>query len=60
MSEFRTCPSCGYRKGFHIYFKPVKDAHHLAFICPECGQSFDFGLTIKGLRSKSLRGPVFE
>jgi len=58
--EFRSCPSCGYRRGFHIFFKPVKDVHHLGLICPQCGQSYDFGLALKGLRSKAQRGSQFE
>jgi DNA-directed RNA polymerase subunit M/transcription elongation factor TFIIS len=60
MSEFRTCTSCGYRRGFHIYFKPFKDEHRLALICPECGQSYDFGLMIKGLRQRPHRGATFD
>ena len=45
--EFRICPECGYRDGFHTMLKKEvsKGADHVKwlFICPSCHRIFDVG-----------------
>jgi len=41
--EFKVCPSCGYKDGFHSMFR--KDGKWL-FICPSCHMVFDIGFTV--------------
>lgn len=43
--EFRSCPTCGYRDGFHSMFKREEGAIKWLFICPSCHDVFDIGLT---------------
>ena len=44
--EFRICPVCGYKDGFHSMLK--KDGKKLKwlFICPACHKTFDIGYRI--------------
>ena len=43
-SEFRICPKCNYKRGFHVYFKEISEGKmKIGLICPSCGQSFDIG-----------------
>lgn len=43
-SEFRICPKCNYKRGFHVYFKEISEVKmKIGLICPSCGQSFDIG-----------------
>jgi hypothetical protein len=43
-SYFRKCINCGYQRGFHVFFKEIKDGKaKLGLICPSCGQSYDIG-----------------
>jgi len=44
-TEFRICPSCGYRDGFHSVFKKEDGVVKWLFICPACHELFDLGLT---------------
>ena len=44
--EFRVCPSCGYRDGFHSMFKKDNDITRWLLICPSCHDIFDIGNTI--------------
>jgi transcription elongation factor Elf1 len=44
MEEFRICPTCQYKRGFHSIFKKVKDKIKVIFICPNCGSSYDLGI----------------
>jgi rubredoxin len=56
MEEFRICPSCGYERGFHVFFKRVKGKIKIGLICPNCGYSYDLGwltTSIKSLKSES-------
>ncbi len=56
MEEFRICPSCGYERGFHVFFKRVKGKIKIGLICPNCGHSYDLGwltTSIKSLKSES-------
>ena len=45
-SEFRVCPACGYRDGFHSMFRKRGETTRWLFICPSCHQIFDIGLTV--------------
>ncbi|WP_419176561.1 hypothetical protein [Desulfosediminicola sp.] len=43
--QFRTCPTCGYRDGFHSMFQREAELIKWLFICPACHDIFDIGLT---------------
>ena len=43
--EFKVCPSCGYKDGFHSMFKKAGDMTQWLFICPSCHEIFDIGFT---------------
>jgi hypothetical protein len=44
--EFKICPACGYKDGFHSMFKKEDGATKWLFICPACHQIFDIGYTV--------------
>jgi len=45
--EFKICPSCGYKDGFHsMMFKKEGDITKWLFICPSCHEVFDIGFTV--------------
>jgi transposase-like protein len=44
--EFKVCPYCEYRDGFHSMFKKVGDVTKWLFICPSCHEVFDIGYTV--------------
>jgi DNA-directed RNA polymerase subunit RPC12/RpoP len=44
MDEFRICPTCSYKRGFHSSFRKEGDKIKVIFICPQCGSSFDLGI----------------
>jgi len=44
--EFKICPSCGYKDGFHSMFKKETDITKWLFICPSCHDVFDIGFTV--------------
>ena len=44
--EFRVCPECGYRDGFHSMFRKQGDVTLWLFICPSCHVVFDIGFTV--------------
>lgn len=44
--EFKICPSCGYKDGFHSMFKQEQDFTRWLFICPSCHNVFDIGRTL--------------
>jgi len=44
--EFKICPSCGYKDGFHSMFKKEGDIRKWLFICPSCHTVFDIGFTV--------------
>jgi hypothetical protein len=44
--EFRICPSCGYRDGFHSMFRKQGKITRWLFICPSCHKIFDIGMTV--------------
>ena len=41
--EFRVCPECGYRDGFHTMLKQDGQDTLWLFICPACHEIFDIG-----------------
>jgi len=43
MAEFRICSTCGYERGFHLYFQEEEGRVRIGLICPNCGQAFDLG-----------------
>jgi hypothetical protein len=44
--EFRVCPQCGYRDGFHSMFRRQEDTIRWLLICPSCHKLFDIGITV--------------
>jgi len=46
--EFRVCPICGYKDGFHTMLKQDKEMVKWLFICPSCHEIFDIGYTLEG------------
>ena len=57
MDEFRVCPECGYKRGFHTTYKKEEDKFKVIFICPHCGSAFDLGLVedrLKELNPKKV------
>ncbi|BBO75160.1 hypothetical protein DSCW_25770 [Desulfosarcina widdelii] len=44
--EFRICPACGYRDGFHSMFRKQGRTTQWLFICPSCHKIFDIGFTL--------------
>ena len=46
--EFKVCPACGYKDGFHSMFKKEGGTTRWLFICPSCHEVFDIGLTADG------------
>ena len=44
--EFKICPECGYKDGFHSMFKKDKETTKWLFICPSCRSVFDLGFTV--------------
>ncbi len=46
-NEFKICPSCGYKDGFHSMLKKEENVTKWLFICPSCHDVFDIGHTLK-------------
>jgi hypothetical protein len=44
--EFKICPACGYRDGFHSMFRKDDSITKWLFICPSCHSVFDIGFTV--------------
>jgi len=44
-TEFKICPVCSYKDGFHSMFKKEGDTTRWLFICPSCYKIFDVGFT---------------
>ncbi|MFC1858212.1 hypothetical protein ACFL9U_09325 [Thermodesulfobacteriota bacterium] len=44
--EFKVCPACDYKDGFHSMFKKEADIIKWLFICPNCHGVFDIGFTV--------------
>jgi hypothetical protein len=45
-TEFKICPTCGYKDGFHSMFTRDGDTTKWLFICPSCHDVFDIGFTV--------------
>lgn len=45
--EFKICPACGYKDGFHSMLKKADDKFKWLFICPSCHAVFDIGYSVK-------------
>ncbi len=45
--EFKDCPACGYKDGFHTMLKKEGLFFKWLFICPSCHAVFDIGHTVK-------------
>jgi hypothetical protein len=41
--EFKVCPECDYKDGFHSMFKKEGEVTKWLFICPSCHYVFDIG-----------------
>ena len=42
MNDFRVCTTCGYQRGFHVFFREAAGGGVVVgLICPSCGQSYD-------------------
>jgi transposase-like protein len=44
--EFKVCPSCGYKDGFHSMFQKKGNITKWFFICPSCHTVFDIGFAV--------------
>lgn len=44
--EFKICPTCGYKDGFHSMFKKEEKSTKCLYICPSCHNVFDIGHTV--------------
>ena len=47
-NEFKVCPLCGYKDGFHSAFKKEQEVTKWLFVCPSCHATFDIGYTVTG------------
>ena len=45
--EFKNCPTCGYRDGFHSMYKRLNGDVRIFSICPSCHDVFDLNLSVK-------------
>jgi hypothetical protein len=45
-NEFKVCPVCGYKDGFHSMFKKEDAITKWLFICPSCHEVFDIGFNV--------------
>ena len=45
-NEFKVCPSCQYKNGFHSMFKKEGEITKYLYICPSCHNIFDIGHTV--------------
>ena len=45
--EFKNCPLCNYKDGFHSMLRRDKEEIRWLFICPSCHEVFDIGQTLK-------------
>lgn len=44
--EFKVCPLCGYKDGFHSAFRSEEGKVLWLFVCPSCHAVFDLGYTV--------------
>jgi len=61
MDEFRICPVCNYKRGFHSSFKKEGNKLKVIFICPNCGSSFDLGIMEERIKELNIKkGDKYE
>ena len=46
--EFKICPTCGYRDGFHTMLKNIDGEKKWLYICPACHDIFDVTMCDEG------------
>ena len=51
--EFKICPLCGYKDGFHSAFKKGQGTTKWLFVCPSCHAVFDIGYSVAAVGSDS-------
>ena len=56
--EFKVCPVCGYKDGFHSMFRREGESTKWMFICPSCHSVFDPGFTLEGLLPPKSSDPA--
>jgi hypothetical protein len=44
--DFKVCPTCDYKDGFHSMFRREADITRWLFICPSCHTVYDIGFTV--------------
>jgi len=44
--EFRVCPECGCRDGFHSIFRKEDETTRWLLVCPACHKIFDIGMSV--------------
>ncbi len=47
VEEFKNCPLCNYKDGFHSMLKRDGKELRWLFICPACHEVFDVGRKLK-------------
>jgi hypothetical protein len=52
--EFKICPTCSYRDGFHSMYKRIDDEIRVFSICPSCHDVFDVNLSLNLSEKKSI------
>jgi len=45
--EFKVCPTCGYKDGFHSMLKKELNRFRWLFICPSCHDVFDVEYSVE-------------
>ena len=45
--EFKVCPSCGYKDGFHSMFKKEDGITKWLFVFPSCHEVFNIDFTVQ-------------
>lgn len=69
-NELRTCPECGYERGFHTSFvnavqkkdtfvRSTREVFRVILICPECGARYDAGwrVSFNEIESRFMKVP---
>lgn len=61
MKEIRVCASCGYGRGFHVFFRQGAEGEgaRIGLICPGCGQSYEIGWLTPAPPEPPVPGEVF-
>ena len=54
VDEFKICPTCGYRDGFHSMYKRMDDEIRIFSICPSCHDVFDVNISLAMSEKKGI------